>query len=105
MLKRILELLDYVKSDISVKGLDYVFPEVKNVFYLDKNGDTDFIYVRIDSGTFHVAKSLYERNRPDFASEVSSEELLETIKLSEDDYNIRIQKNDKSYDVTLVELV
>ena len=74
MLKRILELLDYIKSDVPPRGLDYVFPEVQNVFYLNTKGDTDFVYTRVDGDTFHVAKSLYKRNEPDFEAELNNKD-------------------------------
>ena len=101
---RIQELVGYIKSDVSPRGLDYVFPEVQNVFYLDTKGDTDFAYIRIDDNTFHVAKSLYKRNEPDFEAELSTQDLLDTIKKSANDYDIKIQKTHKGYDVVLVEL-
>jgi hypothetical protein len=104
MIKRIKELLSYIKSDVSPEGLDYVFPEVKNVFYLNTVGDTDFVYTRIDDDTFHVAKSLYLRKEPDFEAELSAQELLDTIKQSINDYDIKIQKVPKGYDVVLVEI-
>jgi len=103
MLKRILELLDYVKSDVPLKGLDYVFPEVQNVFYLNTSGDTDFVYTRLDKDTFHVAKSLYKRNEPDFESELSNEDMLNTVKQSQDDHDVRISKTTKGYDITLID--
>ena len=103
MLKRILELLDYIKADVPLKGLDYVFPEVQNVFYLNTSGDTDFVYTRLDKDTFHVAKSLYQRNEPDFESELSNRDMLDTIKQSQDDHDIRISKTNKGYDITLID--
>lgn len=110
MLKRISELLDYIKPDISSKGLDYVFPEVKNIYYLDRNGDTDFIYIRTDKDTFHVAKSLWDRHDKDFESEIKNDEMLETVKQSTNEgknhggYELRIQKAKGGYDLTLVEI-
>lgn len=104
MFKKIFELLDYVKADVAPKGLDYVFPEANNIYYVDNKGNSNFIYVRVDDSTFHVAKSLWDRKNKDFESEISSEDMLNTVKQSLDEYEVRIQKTSKGYDITLIEL-
>jgi hypothetical protein len=96
-----MELLDYIKSDVDIKGLDYVFPEVKNIFYLDHNGDSNFIYTRQNNDSFLVAKTMSRRD--DDELEISDDDMLATVKQSQGDYEIRIQKTKDGYDITLVE--
>jgi len=116
MLRRIKEILDYIKGDVHKQDLEDIFPMVNNVYYLDYNGDSEFIYVRKDDDTFHVAKHLggmqsRGKHGEDISPEISADELLLTIQQSDasldprnGDREVRIQDTPKGYDVTLIEL-
>lgn len=54
MIKRIVELLDYLKNDISPKGLDYVFPETRIVIFHDDHDQVLIEYERLNSKNFII---------------------------------------------------
>lgn len=88
MIKRIMELLDYLKDDISPKGLDYVFPETKIVIFHDDEDKVLIEYERINNKNFAIKDydvlDVKDSSEPD-DDLVSSEDMLLTIKQAIDD--------------------